>query len=286
MEIGSICVLGAGTMGNGIAQVGATTGYKVALYDIKQEFLDRGMRSISKSLGRMVKKEDLDEAEASGIEGRIRTTLDLRDACDGVDMVIEAIPEVLELKKSVFAEIDGYAPEKAVLATNTSQLSVTAIAAATERPEKVIGMHWFNPPPMMKLIEIVVAVQTSPETLELTKNVSVEMGKKPVVCKDAQGFITTRALTAFLLECFRIHEEGLASAEDIDEAIRLGLNHPMGPLQLSDFIGLDVLEHICETMVDAYGDRFRMPQSVISLVHAGRHGAKSGHGFYSWEDKK
>jgi 3-hydroxybutyryl-CoA dehydrogenase len=286
VEIKRVTVLGGGTMGNGIAQVAAMTGYQVALYDIKTEFLDRATATIDKSLARLTKKEAISAAEAEAIKQRIRTSLDLKDACQGTDIVIEAIPEILDLKKKVFAQIDEYSPGPALLATNTSQLSVTEIAAATKRPEKVIGMHWFNPPPLMKLIEIVTGVQTSEETLEITKDISVKMGKRPVVCKDAQGFITTRALTAFLVECYRIYEEGLATAEDIDEAIRLGLNHPMGPLQLSDFVGLDVLEHICKDLVAAYGDRFIMPQSVSTMVRAGWHGAKTGRGFYVHQKKK
>jgi 3-hydroxybutyryl-CoA dehydrogenase len=284
MEVKTIAVLGAGTMGNGIAQVAATTGYQTALYDVQDAFLDRGMEHIEKNLGRLVNKDVLSADDALGAKRRIRTTLQLEDACKDADMVIEAIPEVMELKKEVFKKIDELTPAHCILATNTSQLSITSLAAVTQRPDKVIGMHWFNPPPVMKLIEIVMAVQTSEDTLRITKEISRKMGKKPVVCKDAQGFITTRALTAFLLECYRIYEEGLATPEDIDEAIRLGLNHPMGPLQLSDFIGLDVMEHICEAMVGAYGGRFRMPQSVINLIRAGRHGVKSGQGFY--EHKK
>ncbi len=284
-DIKNVGVLGAGTMGHGIAQVAAAGGLSVILYDIESGFLERARARIARSLERLVKHEKMTDAEASQARERIRTTLELEEACREADIVIEAIPEVLELKQKVFAQVDEFSPAHAILASNTSQLSVTTLAAATGRPDRVIGMHWFNPPPLMKLIEIVVAVQTSPETLETVKELSRRLGKTPVVCRDAQGFITTRALTAFLVECYRIYEEGVASAEDIDEAIRLGLNHPMGPLQLSDFVGLDTIAHICDSLVVAYGDRFRPPQTLVNLVRAGRHGAKSGRGFFSHEKK-
>ncbi len=285
MEISKIAVLGAGTMGNGIAQVAASCGFEVALYDIEQSFLDRGLERIKSSLQRLVKKEKLTAAQSEEALGRIRPVLDLSEACLEADLVIEAAPEVMELKKTLFGKVDRLAPEKAILATNTSQLSVTAIGAVTSRPDRFIGMHWFNPPPLMQLIEIVVGVNTSTETLEIIKEISRRMGKTPVVCKDSQGFITSRALTAFLVECYRIHQEGVATAEDIDTAIRLGLNHPMGPMQLSDFIGLDVITHICHSLVEAYGDRYLPTQSLVNMVRAGKHGVKTGAGFYNHEKK-
>ncbi|RME27889.1 MAG: 3-hydroxyacyl-CoA dehydrogenase family protein [Deltaproteobacteria bacterium] len=278
----TITVLGAGTMGHGIAQVAAAKGRNVFLYDIDTGILDRAMERITGSLEKLASKGKLEEPVDS-ITGRISTTTDIEHACQAADLVVEAVPELMELKKEIFAQVDACSPPHAILASNTSQLSVTALAAATKRPDRVLGMHWFNPPPLMKLIEIVRAVQTSDETLQAIVGLSRELGKTPVVCRDAQGFITTRALTAFLVECYRIYEEGVASAEDIDEAIRLGLNHPMGPLQLSDFVGLDVIAHICDALVDAYGDRFRPPQTLVNLVRAGRHGVKAGAGFYGYE---
>ncbi len=278
----TIAVLGAGTMGHGIAQVAAAKGRNVFLYDIDTGILDRAMERITGSLEKLASKGKLEEPVDS-ITGRISTTTDIEHACQAADLVVEAVPELMELKKEIFAQVDACSPPHAILASNTSQLSVTALAAATKRPDRVLGMHWFNPPPLMKLIEIVRAVQTSDETLQAIVGLSRELGKTPVVCRDAQGFITTRALTAFLVECYRIYEEGVASAEDIDEAIRLGLNHPMGPLQLSDFVGLDVIAHICDALVDAYGDRFRPPQTLVNLVRAGRHGVKAGAGFYGYE---
>lgn len=284
-DIKQVGVLGAGTMGHGIAQVAACHGLAVTLYDIKDEFLQRAQARIARSLDKLVERQQLTAAEAQQARGRIRTTLEMEAACRESDIVIEAVPEVLELKQKIFGQLDEFSPAHAILASNTSQLSVTTLAAATGRGDQVIGMHWFNPPPLMQLIEIVVAVQTSPATLETVKALSRRLGKTPVVCRDAQGFITTRALTAFLVECYRIYEEGVASAEDIDEAIRLGLNHPMGPLQLSDFVGLDTIVHICDSLVAAYGDRFRPPQTLVNLVRAGRHGAKSGRGFFDHQKK-
>jgi 3-hydroxybutyryl-CoA dehydrogenase len=285
MNINRIAVIGGGAMGNGIAQVAATAGYDVVLRDISDAALERALGTIKKSLDRVAKAGKLTEAEVSAIMGRILPTTEL-EAAANVDYVIEAIPERLDLKKDLFKQLDSLCPPHTILATNTSELSCTAIAAATTRPEKVIGMHWFNPPAVMKLIEIVRAVQTSDETLRVTEEISHKMGKETVVCKDAQGFITSRALCALLTECYRIWEEGLASAEDIDKAIRLGLNHPMGPLELSDYVGMDVLVHASEGMIEAFGDRFRMPQRVIKLVEAGHFGRKTGRGFYDYSQKE
>jgi 3-hydroxybutyryl-CoA dehydrogenase len=285
MKIKNIAVLGAGTMGNGIAQVCAACGFEVRLYDVEQKFLDRGLERIAGSLARLVKKEKITPQEAEKTRARIQPTLELEAACREVELVIEAAPEVMELKKELFRKVNELAPAAAILASNTSQLSVTELAAASGRPERFIGMHWFNPPPLMQLIEIVVALQTSEETLETIKELSRSLGKVPVVCKDAKGFITSRALTAFLVECYRIWQEGLASAEDIDTAIRLGLNHPMGPMQLSDLIGLDTIAHICRSLAETYGERFLLPEAVANLVRAGRVGAKAGRGFYEQQKK-
>jgi 3-hydroxybutyryl-CoA dehydrogenase len=285
MNIQRIAVIGGGAMGNGIAQVAATAGFDVILRDVSESALERALGTIKKSLDRVAKAGKLSESDVTAIMGRITATTELEE-CANVDYVIEAIPERLDLKKELFARLDELCPPHTILATNTSELSCTAIASATKRPDRVVGMHWFNPPPVMKLVEIVQAVQTSPETIKATEEISHKMGKETVVCKDAQGFITSRALCALLTECYRIWEEGLASAEDIDKAIRLGLNHPMGPLELSDYVGMDVLAHAAEGMVDAFGDRFRLPQRVIKNVEAGNYGRKSGAGFYDYAKKE
>jgi 3-hydroxybutyryl-CoA dehydrogenase len=281
METKRIAVLGIGTMGSGIAQVCAQAGFEVVVRDVSDEALARGLAAIEKSLGRLARSGKLSEQERAAALGRIRTTTAIEQAADA-DYVIEAVPEILALKLEIFTALDRLCRPGVILASNTSELSVTALAAATNRPERVIGMHWFNPPPLMRLIEIVRALQTSDETLRITQELSAALGKQTVVCKDAQGFITSRALAALVFECVRIYEEGLASKEDIDKAIRLGLNHPMGPFELADFVGIDVLAHIGANLREALGERMLAPQTLCKLYEAGRLGRKSGHGFYEY----
>jgi len=280
MDVKKIAVVGAGAMGSGIAQVAATAGFETALQDVDAAALARALGRIRKSLERVVASGKIKPEALEQTVARLKTTTSLEEACAGADFVVESVFENLELKKRVFAAIDAAAPKGAILASNTTQLSVTAMANATGRPDRVIGMHWFNPPPVMKLVEIVRGVSTSDETLAVTKALSERMGKTVVVCRDAAGFITSRALAAHLMECFRILEEGIASAKEIDDAVKLGLGYPMGPMELADYVGLDVLCHASEGLAEAYGDRFRPPQTLVKLVEAGHLGAKTGRGFY------
>lgn len=285
MDIRCVAVIGAGNMGNGIAQVCATAGYRVYLRDVQESFLERAMANIQKSLARMVKAGKIQESEVPVILGRITTTTDLETAVKEASLVIEAVPEDLSLKQQLFADLDRLTPPDCVLASNTSNFSITAIASATKRPDKVVGMHWFNPPPVMRLIEVVRGFETSDETIAFIKAVSETLGKETVVCKDAQGFITTRAVIALSLEAYRMLEEGVATREDIDKAIRLGLNHPMGPLELADLTGQDVTLMVAEAMSQAYGDRFKPTNTLRNLVRAGRLGRKVGKGIYNYENQ-
>ncbi len=267
-----IAVLGAGTMGSGIAAICLMNDYKVTIFDPLDTALERAKLRCIKRTSPEIASENL-----------ILTT-QLAVAAKNADFVIEAIPEKLDLKRKVFADLDKICPEHSILATNTSELSVTAIAGATTRPDKVIGMHWFNPPERMELIEIVMAVQTSQETLELTQELSQKVNKTTVVVKDRQGFVTTRALASLLLEAIRMLEEGVADKEDIDKAVKLGLNHPMGPLELADYVGLDTMLLIAESMKESLGERFLAPQTLKKLVEANHLGRKTGRGFYNYTD--
>lgn len=284
MEVKKIAVLGSGLMGNGITQVAAFSGYDVCMMDISDELVNKGMGRIQKSLQRFLKAGKLSEGDAEALLNRISTATTLADTVKEAQLVIEAIPENLELKKKVFAELDELCSPDTILSSNTTELSITNIASATERPDKVIGMHWFNPAPMMKLIEIVIGVDTSDETISVIEEVSRKMDKETVRVKDAQGFVTSRVLGAHMMECMRALEEGLATAEDIDKAIRLGLNYPMGPFELADYVGLDTLLFASEGLTEAFGDRFRAPQVLRKLVESGHLGRKAGRGFYDYTE--
>lgn len=286
MRIEKIAVIGAGTMGHGIAQVAALSGFSVALEDLSRELVERAMAKIERNLKRAVELGKATEAEASAAISRIRATADLGDAARDADLVIEAILEDLAAKQRLFAELDAICRPQAVLATNTSSLSVREIASATDRRDRVIGMHFFNPPYIMKLVEIVVAPETSPDTLAAALDVAARMGKEAITVKDSPGFATSRLGVALGLEAMRMLEEGVASAEDIDKAMVLGYNHPMGPLKLSDLVGLDVRLSIAEYLHEKLGsERFRPPEILRRKVAEGKLGRKTGEGFYKWDDQ-
>jgi 3-hydroxybutyryl-CoA dehydrogenase len=276
-------------MGHGIAQVCAQTGkFEVNMRDIEQRFIDDGMRMISDSLERFAKKGTLTEPELRDVLARIHPTLDLREAVQNVDLVIEAVTENPPLKKSVLADADRYAPAHAIIASNTSSISITEIGAATKRAEKVCGMHFFNPPQLMRLIEIVRGLETSDETVQVIKDVSKKLGKEAVlVKKDTPGFIVNRILIPAINEAVFLVAEGIAEPEDIDKAITLGLNWPMGPLKLIDYIGADTHLFISNVMVNETGDQKFRPSTLLKqMVRANLLGRKTGRGFYDWSQQK
>ncbi len=282
MNIQKVAVIGAGTMGNGIAQVAATAGFEVGLNDIKDEYLARARSAIEGSLDRMVKKDKISKNERESILKRITFTADLEKAVSSADLVVEAVLENIELKKEVFRKLDRLTGAETILASNTSQYSITEIAAAVSDPSRVIGTHFFNPPVMMKLIEVVRGLATSDGVVARIRDFADRLGKEVVVCRDSQGFISTRVLVALRLECYRLLEEGVASKEDIDKTLRLAFGHPMGQFELADFSGLDIEIPICESLAKVFGDRFRPPQNIGHLVKAGRIGRKSGKGWYDY----
>ncbi len=286
MEIKKVAVLGAGLMGHGISQVSSQiAGYEVNLMDVKQEFLDKGVKMIEWSLQKFVEKGKISEEEKKSIMSRIHPTLDLKEAVEDVQLVIEAIPENLELKKDVFSKVDQFAPEDTILATNTSSISITELASATKRPEKFCGMHFFNPPQLMKLVEVIKGMKTSEETVNTVVEAAKKMGKEPVVVKkDTPGFIVNRILVPALNEAIFLVHEGVADPEDIDKAVKLGLNWPMGPLTLLDYVGLDTTLAITEVFVREFGEEKYRPCPLLRrMVRAGLLGRKSGKGFYEWK---
>jgi len=285
MEIKKVAVVGAGIMGHGIAQVLATSGYKVSLTDIKDEFLTKAKAQIDDSLEKMQSKGKINCETKTQALNNLTFTTKIEDAVSGVDLVVEAILEIIDFKKELFRKLDKLVGSQTILASNTSQYSITDIAAVVSNPSRVIGMHWFNPPVLMKLIEIVRGLETSDEVLAAIKDLSIKAGKEIVVCKDSQGFISTRVLMAQRLECYRILEEGIATKEDIDKTLKLALGHPMGQFELSDFSGVNLEVPICEAMTKIFGDRFRAPQNLLNMVRAGRYGKKYGKGWYDYTKK-
>ncbi|RLI50361.1 MAG: 3-hydroxybutyryl-CoA dehydrogenase [Candidatus Thorarchaeota archaeon] len=283
MDVKKIAVLGAGQMGNGIAHVCAQAGFDVKMRDIEQRFLDRGFETIKKNLGRSVKKGKVSQEEADAIVGRITGVLSLEDAVKDADLVIEAIPEVVQLKLDTWKEVDKLAPDHAILASNTSSISITQMAAVTGRPEKFIGMHFFNPVPVMRLVEIIRGAATENATVEVIKEVSAKLGKETVIVNEAPGFAVNRLLVPAINEAIFAIQEGVATVEDMDKAIKLGLNWPMGPLTLADFVGLDTLLYISDYFVEEFKDsKYRAPALLRKMVRAGWLGRKDGKGFYDY----
>ena len=282
MDIKRIMIIGAGQMGNGIAQTAAQAGYDVFMNDISQEIVDRGMATVSKSLDRLIKKEKISAADKDAILGRIKGVTSY-DAAADCDLAIEAVIEKMELKAKIFGELDRLAPPHAILASNTSSLPITGIAACTKRPEKVIGMHFMNPVPVMKLVEVINGLATAPEVTETIRKVSETMGKTPVECKDVPGFVSNRVLMVMLNEALWELYEGVATAEGIDAIMKLGMNHPMGPLALADLIGLDTVLSILGVLQDGYGDpKYRPSPLLKAYVSAGWLGRKTGRGIYEY----
>jgi len=280
--IKTVAVLGAGTMGNGIAHVFARAGYHVILRDVDQRFLDRGMETISKNLDREVKKGKLADADKPAVLGRINATTDQAKLATA-DFAVEAVPERLDLKLSVLREADSLLRPGVILASNTSSISVTTLAAATKRPEQFIGMHFMNPVPVMTLVEVIRAIQTNDTTFATTIALCEKLEKKPVAANDAPGFVSNRVLMPMINEAAFCVMEGVATAEAVDTVMKLGMNHPMGPLELADFIGLDVCVDILDVLYKGFGDsKYRACPLLRKLVAAGWLGRKSGRGFYKY----
>ena len=282
MSIEKMAVLGAGQMGNGITQVAACAGIEVVMIDIKQDFVDRGIATIEKSLAKLVSKERMSQEDADAARARISTAID-RSSCADADLVVEAVPEILDLKLSIFAELDGICKSECILATNTSSISISEIAAATSRPSKVIGMHFMNPVPIMKLVEVINGKDTSEDVTTTVLAAAEKMGKIPLMCNDSPGFVSNRILCPMINEAILTLQEGVAEPEAIDGIMKLRMNHPIGPLALSDLIGNDTVLHIMNVLHEGMSDdKYAPAPLLIEMVEQGKLGRKSGKGFYDY----
>ncbi len=282
-DVKKICVLGAGLMGNGIAQVCAQAGFQVSMRDIEDRFVENGLNMIKNNLSRSVKKEKITQSQMDEILGRIHGTIEIKEALNGASVVIEAIIENRDLKRKVFAEIDQICGPEVIFASNTSSISITDMAAATQRPDKFIGMHFFNPVPVMRLVEIIKGYETSDKTYLFIDDLSKKLGKQTVLVNEAPGFAVNRLLLPFLLEAIFALQEGVTTVDDMDKAITLGLNHPMGPFTLLDFVGLDTTLFIADYLYSEFQDsKYRAPTLLRKMVRANHFGRKTGIGFYDY----
>lgn len=283
--IRQITVLGSGTMGRGIAYLAAISGFDTIVHDVDGASLDAAKASIESLLRKGVENGKVDAVSADEARDRVEYGADLESALRGADLVIEAVPEVLELKQELFAQADLFCGEETILASNTSSISISRLAENVERRDRFIGMHFFNPPHRMKLVEIVTGHRTSEDTVERTREVALRMSREPIVVRDSPGFASSRLGVVIGLEAIRMLEDGVASAEDIDRAMELGYNHPMGPLRLTDLVGLDVRLSIAEYLASTLGPRFEPPALLRAMVSEGKLGRKTGQGFYRWDNE-
>lgn len=284
-DVKTIGVCGAGTMGAGIAQLAAQSGFSVKVIDVADAFLERGLNIITKNLDRLVAKDKIQATERDAILGRIEMSTNAALMATA-DFVVEAILEEVEAKKALFLQLEDVCRPEVVFATNTSSISVTQLAAVSKRPDRVVGMHFFNPVPVMKLIEVIPALQTSSDVVELTTELAKKLGRTPVSCKDTPSFIVNRILIPMIIDAIRVYESGVATAADIDTAMKLGANLPMGPLELADFVGLDIVSHIGDMLFEYTKEaRFSPPNLLRNMVQAGWLGRKTGKGFYDYEQR-